>query len=34
VGWPLIAAAFVYVAPTWHEGHRAAMAILIAGGRG
>ena len=29
VGWPLIAAAAAYVALTWHEPHRAAMAVLI-----
>lgn len=29
VGWPLIAAAALYVALTWQEPHRAAMAVLI-----
>lgn len=29
VGWPLITAAAVYVALTWHEPHRVAMAVLI-----
>jgi hypothetical protein len=29
VGWPLIAAAAVYVALTWHEPHRAAMTVLV-----
>jgi hypothetical protein len=29
VGWPLIVAASLYVALTWHEPHRGVMAVLV-----